>query len=95
MLATLILGVAAGLAVPFAEPKMKDLIEGLLQDVTPLDGSELRLFTFAALLLAAAVLSLIFGTPHAMPLALGAAIGVFAPRLIEMWRTSSHPDYDS
>ncbi len=95
MLATLILGIAAGAGAPYAEPKVKELMEGVLLTETPLEGMELRLFTFAILLVLAALLSMVFGSAHAMPLALGAALGVFGPRLIDRYKSAKNPDYDS
>ncbi len=95
MLATLILGIAAGAATPYAEPRMKEAIESMLLDDAPLTEMELRLFTFAMLVVVAAVLSMIFGNPHAVPLALGAAVGIFGPRLIDAWNARKRPDYDS
>lgn len=95
MLATLLLGIAAGAGAPYAEPHVKSALDGMLQSETPIDAMELRLFTFAILLVGAALLSMIFGSAHAMPLAIGAAIGVFGPRILEKYRASKRPDYDS
>ena len=95
MLGTLILGIAAGWATPYAEPKVKTALESVLLDDVPVEPMEMRLFSFAVCLLGAALLSMIFAEPHAAPLALGAAAGIFGPRLIEKYKATRYPDYDS
>lgn len=95
MLVTFILGLAAGWVAPYAEPRIKAVLDGVLLDDTPVEPKEMALLSFAVCLLGAAVLSMILGTPHAAPLALGAVAGVFGPRLIDKWRSGRTPDYDS
>ena len=95
MLGTLILGIAAGALAPYAEPKVKTAIEGVLLDDVPATPIEMRMFAFAICLLGAAILAMAFAEPHAAPLALGAAIGIFWPRLQAKWKASRNPDYDS
>jgi hypothetical protein len=95
MLGTLILGVAAGALTPHAEPKVKMALESILLDDVPAEPIEMRLFAFAVCLVGAAILSMIFAEPHAAPLAIGAAIGIFWPRLLAKWNASKNPDYDS
>ncbi len=95
MLGTFILGIAAGWITPYAEPNVKSALENILFDGVPVEPVETRLFTFATCLLGAALLSMVFAEPHAGSLAFGAALGVFAPRLIDKWKASRNPDYDS
>lgn len=95
MLGTLILGIAAGALTPYAEPKVKTALENILLDDVPAEPIEMRLFAFAVCLVAAAILSMIFSEPHAAPLAIGAAIGIFGPRVLDKWNASKNPDYDS
>lgn len=95
MLGTLILGIAAGWGTPYAEPKVKAALENVLLKNVAVDPMEMRLFAFAVCLMGAAILSMIFADPHAAPLALGAAVGIFGPRLIDKWKLSKQPDYDS
>ena len=95
MLGTLILGIVAGAAAPYAEPKVKTAIENILLDDVPASPIEMRMFAFAVCLVGAALLSMVFGEPHAAPLAIGAAIGIFGPRLVAKWKASRNPDYDS
>ena len=95
MFATLIFGILAGIGVPYAEPKVKDLLEGVLTTDTPIEGAELRVFTFAVLLVLAAIVSMIFGSGQALPLAIGAAAGTFGPRALDRYRNAKTPDYDS
>ena len=95
MFGTFILGILAGWGAPYAEPKIREFLDGLLLSETPITAMEMRSFALALCLLGAAILSMVFGEPHAVPLALGAAAGVFGPRLIDRWKTSRAPDYDS
>ncbi len=95
MLGTFILGIAAGWGAPYAEPRIKAALDGILLDETPVQPMEMRLFSFAICLVGAAVVSMILYEPHAAPLALGAALGVFGPRLIEKYRAAKTPDYDA
>ncbi|MBT8459278.1 MAG: hypothetical protein HKP37_06490 [Boseongicola sp.] len=95
MLGTLILGIAAGALAPYAEPKVKTAVENILLDDVPATPIEMRLFSFAICLVGAAILSMAFGEPHAAPLAIGAALGIFGPRLQAKWKASRNPDYDS
>ncbi|MDJ1007228.1 MAG: hypothetical protein QNJ13_05325 [Paracoccaceae bacterium] len=95
MLATLILAAAAGWLAPKAEETVKGMIESVLLAEAPLTAVELRLISFAACLVAAAILSMIFGEPHALTLAVGALLGVLGPRLTAKYRQSRNPDYDS
>ena len=95
MFGTFLLGIAAGWGAPYAEPKVKAALENVLLDDVPVEPMEMRLFAFAVCLLGAALLSMIFATPHAAPLALGAAVGIFGPKAIDKWKASKAPDYDS
>lgn len=95
MFGTFILGAIAGWAAPYAEPRIKAALDGVLLDETPIAPKELALLSFAVCLLLAAVLSMLVAVPHAAPLALGAVAGVFGPKLIDKWRSSKAPDYDS
>jgi uncharacterized membrane protein YeaQ/YmgE (transglycosylase-associated protein family) len=95
MFGTFILGLAAGWVAPYAEPRIKAALDGVLLDDTPIAPKEMALLSFAVCLLGAAVLSMLVAEPHAAPLALGAVAGVFGPKLIEKWRTGKRPDYDN
>lgn len=95
MLATFILGLVAGFFAPNAEPHVKKGIEKVLLTDAPITPMELRMVAFAACVLGAAILSMIFGEPHAVVLAVGALLGVLGPRLQETYRKSRNPDYDS
>jgi drug/metabolite transporter (DMT)-like permease len=95
MLGTFILGLAAGWGAPFAEPKVSAALGKILRGGSEVGPVELRMITFAACLLGAAILSMILTYPHAFPLAFGAAVGVLVPRLREIWKIARAPDYDS
>lgn len=93
MLATLILGIAAGAGAPYAEPHVKGALENVLLAESPLSDMELRLFSFAVCLVGAAILAWIFGNGSALALAVGAALGVFGPRIIDRIQKRKAPDY--
>ena len=86
MLGTLILGILAGLGALYAEPHVKKALENVVLAEDPISAMELRMFSFAVCLIAAAVLAWIFGDDSALALAIGAAIGVFGPRAIERYQ---------
>lgn len=93
MLITVILGIAAGAGAPYAEAHVKDALESVLLSDAPLTAMELRLFTFAALLVGASVLAWLFGNGSGFALAIGAALGVFGPRIIDRVQARRAPDY--
>ena len=95
MFATFILGVLAAAGAPYAEPRIKAFLDSVMLSETPIEPNEMKLLSLTVCLLGAAILSMILGEPHAVPLAMGAAAGVFGPRLIEKYRASRAPDYDS
>ncbi len=93
MLATVILGIAAGAGAPYAEPHVKKALEGVLLSDAPMSAMELRMFSFAMCLVGAAILAWIFGNGSALALAIGAALGVFGPRIIDRVQKRRDPDY--
>ncbi|NRB00596.1 MAG: hypothetical protein HRU32_12370 [Rhodobacteraceae bacterium] len=95
MLLTVILGIIAGVASPNFEQQVKGALEGVLLADSPLSPKELTLLTFSICLVAASILAWIFGNGSALALAIGAALGVFGPRLIDRIKSGNKPDYDS
>ncbi len=95
MFATFILGILAGAGAPYAEPKIKQFLDQVMLAETPIEPAELKLFSLSVCLAGAAILSMIVGEAHAVPLTFGAVAGVFGPRLIEKYKASRAPDYDS
>lgn len=93
MLATLILGIAAGAGTPYAEPHVKGMLESMLLSDAPITAMELRMFTFAILLVGAAILAWFFGNGSAFALSVGALLGVFGPRIIDRVQNKREPDY--
>lgn len=93
MLATLILGIAAGALAPRADDHVKSALEGAFLSEATLSATELRSLSFALCLLGAAILAWIFGNGSAFALALGGVIGVFAPRIMDRARRRGEPDY--
>ncbi len=94
MLADIILGIAAGFGAPYAEPHLKKAIEGMLLSDAPVTPIEMRMISFSVCLLIAAVLAMVFGRSDAVPLAIGAVLGVFGPRIIARIQGRKAPDYD-
>ncbi|MDJ0628946.1 MAG: hypothetical protein QNJ44_11855 [Rhodobacter sp.] len=86
MLGTVILGILAGLGAQYAEPHVKKAMEAMMLAEVPISAMELRLFSFSVCLVAAAILAWLFGDGSALALAVGAAIGVFGPRVIDRYR---------
>ena len=95
MLGTFILGIIAGWGAPLAEPKIKEFLDGVLLDEVPVAPKEMALLSFALCMLAAALVSAALFSAYAVPLTLGAALGVFGPRLRDKWQARKAPDYDS
>ncbi|MEM0946826.1 MAG: hypothetical protein AAGK37_05440 [Pseudomonadota bacterium] len=93
MLATVILGIAAGAGAPYAESHVKRLLEGMLLSDVALSEIELRMLSFAVCLLLASMLAWIFGNGSGFALSFGALLGVFGPRLIERVQKRREPDY--
>ncbi|MEM9342838.1 MAG: hypothetical protein AAGA87_07315 [Pseudomonadota bacterium] len=93
MLITFILGIAAGFGAPYAEPHVKKTLEGVLLAETPMTAVELRMLSFAVCLVVASMLAWILGNGAGFALAVGAALGVFAPRLIGFAQSRRAPDY--
>jgi len=86
MFGTLVLGILAGAAAPYAEPYVTRGLESAAMAETPLAAVELRAFSLALCLVAAAVLAWLMTSGGAVSLTVGAALGVFAPRLIQRVR---------
>ena len=94
MLGTFLLGIVAGFASPYAEPHIKKLLEGVLLDEVPVEPKEMAILSFSLCLLAAAFLAAVLFDAYAAPLALGAALGAFGPRLWDKVQSARKgPDY--
>lgn len=94
MIWTFILGVAAGWGAPFAEDQLRQPLEKLLSS-GPISDADMRALSLALCLLAAAIIAMVTGSSYALPLTLGACIGVLGPRLWDKFRAMRAPDYDS
>jgi len=94
MIWTFILGVVAGWAAPAAEDRLRPLVAEHLPG-GPIEAAEMRAISLAACLVLAAIVAALTGWAHALPLALGAALGVLGPRLQDKVRGMRVPDYDS
>jgi hypothetical protein len=86
MLSTVILGIAAGFLTPYAEPHLKKALENVMLADVPISALELRTFSFALCLVAAAILAWLFGNGSGLALAIGGALGAFAPRALERFQ---------
>lgn len=94
MIWTFILGVIAGWTAPGLEERMKPLVGKYVpgKAMTPVESRALAL---CAGLLLAAIVAAFTGSSNAVPLMLGALIGVLGPRLYDKFRDMRAPDYDS
>lgn len=95
MLVTFIFGVAAGWLSPRAEERIRLTLNDLLPDGMILEAAEMPRLSLALCLVLASIFGAILGTGNAILLALGAVVGVAAPRALELWRSAKAPDYDS
>jgi len=86
MFGTLILGFIAGAVAPYAEPHVRRALEGAAMAETPLSVAELRALALAICLVVAALLASVLASGGAISLTVGAALGVFAPRLLKRFR---------
>ncbi len=82
MLITVILGGLAAAGATWAEPWVKQGLEGMLMAEQRMTPAELRLFTLLVCLFGAAVLSWLIGNGGAVSLTFGALLGVFIPRAL-------------
>ena len=93
MILTFILGILAGWGAPMAEPHLRGpLQQALSSELSPL---ELRAASIVICVFAASVLALLVASASAVPLTLGAVVGVLAGRMLERFRAMRAPDYDS
>lgn len=96
MLYTLLLGVIAGWGASFAEDRLRvQLARALSIEPDTLQPVEMRTFSLVICMLASALVAWAIADAHAVPLTLGAAIGVLFPRLRDRIRAAHTPDYDS
>jgi hypothetical protein len=93
MLADFILGIIAGAGAPYAEPRIRKALEGMLLSDAPMTAMELRMVSFAVCLVGAAILAHIFGDGEALALAAGSLVGVFGPRILDKVQKRKTPDY--
>ena len=94
MIWTFILGAVAGWCAPFAEERWRHLLETNLPGGR-MGPAESRGVALALCLLVTAILARMSGAGGAVPLTLGAVVGVLGMRLIEKARMMRAPDYDS
>ena len=90
---TFILGIVAGWGAPMAEDHLRGPLQQALSGET--SPVELRAVSLVVCLLVAAILAWIIGSHAALPLVLGALVGVLGPRLYDRFRAMRAPDYDS
>jgi len=95
MVFSFLLGAIAAWISPKLEEHVAGFISTALPKEPPVEGSELKLLSFAFALLIAALLASALSQANGVALALGAVIGVIGPRLLARWRDGKAPDYDS
>ena len=93
MLASFILGLAAGAVAPHAAPHVSKALGNIDLPGPPVGETELRLLSLAVCLVAASVLAHAFGDGSAFALSLGALIGVLGPRILDRVQKRRAPDY--
>ena len=88
-----------GAIAAWISPKLEEHIAGLIASALPkepaVEGSELKMLSFAFALLIAALLASGLSHANGVALMLGAVVGVISPRLMAKWRDAKAPDYDS
>lgn len=94
MIWTFILGGLAGWGAPYAEERLKEPLERHLSS-SPMPAVELRAITLSVCLLGAAIVAMLTSSAHAVPLTLGACLGVLWHRAWGKFRAMRAPDYDS
>ena len=82
MIWTFILGAIAGYAAPHAEDRLRPHVDEHLPGGTVGDA-EMRAISLVFCLLIAAIVAMLTGSDHVLPLVLGVTIGVLGPRLWE------------
>jgi hypothetical protein len=84
---TFIIAALAGLATPFAEPHIKTALESLMLDDLRVDENEFRAFSFAIMMVLAAILAALGGGGSALGLAVGGLVGLFGKRIFDAIRS--------
>lgn len=77
-----LIAIAAGAATPMAEGPIGRPVAQMMGDSIPIEDGELRLLTFMIVMIAAALVSALFGTGTAPGLAIGGALGYFGMRIL-------------
>ncbi len=86
---TFVIAAIAGLATPMAEPHIKTALESLMLDELKICENEFRAFSFAIMLLLAAILAALGGGGSALGLALGGLAGLFGKRIFDAVRSKN------
>ncbi|MDJ0637764.1 MAG: hypothetical protein QNJ20_02940 [Paracoccaceae bacterium] len=94
MIWTFLLGIIAGWVAPSVEERMRPMLNQYLPGDRVSD-TELRAVAICVCLLVAAVVAMLTGSSHVLPLTLGAVLGAIGPRLYDKFREMRAPDYDS
>ncbi|MEM8802029.1 MAG: hypothetical protein AAGF55_05810 [Pseudomonadota bacterium] len=93
MIQTFILGILAGWGAPMVEPQLRrPLQQAFSSELSPV---ELRAASLVICIFGTSLIALFIASASAVPLTLGAVVGVLAGRLMERFRAMRAPDYDS
>ncbi|WP_146636238.1 hypothetical protein [Nioella nitratireducens] len=84
MFLSFILGLLAGALESAAEPHVKKAVEDVFDLRLPVERSEYDMLTLIVLLLAAAMLAALLSQALALPLLIGAFLGLFGKRLYRL-----------
>ena len=82
MILTFLLGLAAAILAPVAEPHVRRLLAEAGELDRRLSAVDLRMAAFAGCLLVAAILAALIGSGSGIALALGALIGATLPKFL-------------
>ncbi|MEM7717747.1 MAG: hypothetical protein AAF222_00960 [Pseudomonadota bacterium] len=94
MIWSILLGLAAGWGASSVEDRLRPWVEQSLPGGAPGPG-EMRAIALAICVFVAALVAAFSGGGGAVPLSLGALLGVLGPRLYAKIKAMRAPDYDS
>lgn len=89
MFLSFVLGVVAGYFVPAAEPYVKKAVEDVFDIAVPVERSEFDMLTLLILMASAALVQAIIGQVWALPLIIGAFLGLFGKRFYDALTTKT------
>ena len=77
-----IIAIAAGFATPYARPFIEKGLQNVVLEELKFDSEDMRMISFIAMMLVAAILFAIMGHGSALGLIIGGTLGVFGNQII-------------